>query len=171
MPPNSPRNGVFALQGAVRLVEHVHVVALVGQRLVAVDGHERVDQYRRVVFCGNRSELVVEVRVDFGVGVERALRKDDEVERPLELVGQREVVGGKPLIDLVRERQLLVVTLQHCEVQAARGRGVEPGCPGDHCDEQHRSQAGGGERARSDRPGVHRAREVDEEACGGHDDE
>ena len=103
-----------------------------------------------------------EARVDLGVGVERRLREHHEVVVPVELVGEREVLVGERLVDLLRQRQLLVVALEQREAQVAGGRRLEPGDVGDDDEHEDADEAdaastvarGLATRVRSDEPEV-----------------
>ena len=72
--------------------------------------------------CSAASSVMrcAQVRVDLGVGVERRLREHDEVVVALELLGEREVLLGEELVDLLGQRQLLVVALEHRDPERRR---------------------------------------------------
>ena len=66
-----------------------------------------------MVFPRDGREPGSEIRIELGIGVERALGEHDEVVVAVQLVGEREVFAGEQLILLRGEGHLLVVALEH----------------------------------------------------------
>ena len=100
---------------------------LVLRELVVAAGRARVHEHVRAVARGEVGDPRPQRRVLLRIGVERRLGEHDEVVVAAQAVGEREVLLGEALVGLLRQRQLLVVALEHRDAEVPGGRRLEAG--------------------------------------------